>query len=265
MALSPLNYNNYNNYNNNRQTFNGKGLDKAEKLMSQSGSQTSGLFAPLEKQYDKFTDAIADKFTSRFVNFGPLTWLSEKLKNTNNLLQHCLTVGAVLTSGLYMQRTYTNKDLDEDRRNTLVVNQGLTLILSTIGAYALDKYIKSWWENVTARFAGHLLNDQDFYTKFKNQKDAIIAENKKLKAQKAELKPLPDLEKLITKHSYFKSLSEENATSLINKTKGMGLLRTMIVFGFVYRYFVPVVVTKPANKLCDMYLQKKKEQNTQKA
>ena len=60
-------------------------------------------------------------------------------------------------------------------------------------------------------------------------------ENEKLKAQKAELKPLPNLEKLIKKHSYFKSLNSDNATSLMNKVKGMGLLRTMIVFGFVYR------------------------------
>lgn len=269
MKLAPLNYSNYNNYNNlnKKQTFTSKNpnLQNIGEAMSKAANQESSLFAPFIKKYDEFTDYVADKFTSRLVNFEPLTGLADKLKKTKNLFQHCLTVGAVVTSGLYMQRTYTNKDLDKDRRNTLVVNQGLTLILSTIGAYALDKYIKNWWENVTARFAGHLLNDQDFYTNFKTQKDAIKAENKKLKAQKSELKPLPDLEKLIKKHEYFKSLNSDNAASLMNKVKGMGLLRTMIVFGFVYRYFVPVAVTKPANKLCDMYLQKKKEQNSQKA
>ena len=272
MALAPLNYNNYNNYSNynnfsKKPAFTSKApkIQNAEEIISKAANQESSLFAPFRKKYDAFTDYIADKFTSRLVNFEPLTGLADKLKDTKNLFQHCLTVGSVVTSGLYMQRTYTNKDLDKDRRNTLVVNQGLTLVASTIGAYALDKYIKGWWENVTARFAGHLLNDQDFYTNFVKQKDVIKAENEKLKAQKAELKPLPNLEKLIKKHSYFKSLNSDNATSLMNKVKGMGLLRTMIVFGFVYRYFVPVAVTKPANKLCDMYLQKKKEQNTQKA
>ena len=49
------------------------------------------------------------------------------------------------------------------------------------------------------------------------------------------------------------------------QVKGMGLLRSMIVFGFVYRYFVPVAVTKPANKLCDMYLEHKKAKEAQKA
>ena len=60
------------------------------------------------------------------------------------------------------------------------------------------------------------------------------------------------------------ALSEE----LTTKVKGMGLLRSMLVFGFIYRFFVPVVVTKPANWLCDKYLSHKKAknaENTQKA
>jgi hypothetical protein len=63
-------------------------------------------------------------------------------------------------------------------------------------------------------------------------------------------------------------LSTKEADILLKKVKGMSPLRTMIVFGFVYRYFVPVAVTKPANKLCDIYLQKKHERenkNSQKA
>lgn len=43
----------------------------------------------------------------------------------------------------------------------------------------------------------------------------------------------------------------------------MGPLKSIIVFGFVYRYFVPVAVTKPANKLCEMYLKHKKEKGQQ--
>lgn len=224
-------------------------------------TEGSRLFAPVERAYDGFTDKIAEHFTSRFVNWKPLNWLADKLKNTDNLFQHCITVGSVITSGLYMQRTLNNKDMDKDRRNTLAVNQGLTLVASTVGAYALDKYIKGWWDNVTARFAGHLLNDKDFYINFKKQKNAAITENKKLKGQKAELKPMPKVNKMIENHSIYKSLRAEDADILMKKVKGMSPLRSMIVFGFVYRYFVPVVVTKPANKLCDMYLQKKKEKN----
>ena len=70
--------------------------------------------------------------------------------------------------------------MEKDRKQTLAVNQGLTLIVSTIGAYALDGYMKNWWDNVTARFAGHLLDDKDFYNNFIKQKNAVKEANKKL-------------------------------------------------------------------------------------
>jgi len=273
MSLMITSYNN-NNYRQQRPAFTAKSPIKpsdAETAIANVANSKSSFFAPLNKAYDKFTDKIAEKFTSRFVNWKPITFLADKLKNTNNLFQHCLTVGSVVTSGLYMQRTLTNKDLDKDRRNTLAVNQGLTLIVSTAGAYALDKYIKGWWENVTARFAGHLLNDGDFYQKFLKDKEAVIAENKRLKASakgaKPDFKSIPKIDKLVKDQPYYTSLSKKEKDVLLKKVKGMGLLRTMIVFGFVYRFFVPVVVTKPANKLCEMYLKNKKEKadNTQKS
>lgn len=245
-------------YNNNRQY---KPSFKGPEQVAKAASEGSKLFAPLEKAYDGFTDKVAEHVTSRFVNWKPLNWLADKLKNTDNLFQHCMTVGSVVTSGLYMQRTLANKDLDKDRRNTLAVNQGLTLLVSTIGAYALDKYIKGWWDNVTAKFAGHLLNDKEFYPKFKQDKEAVIKENKKLKGTNAELKSMPKVDKLVKKHANYKALDVKDADILLKKVKGMSPLRTMIVFGFVYRYFVPVVVTKPANKLCDMYLAHKKAKN----
>ena len=251
-------------YNNNKQY---KPSFKGPETVAKATLERSKLFAPIEKAYDSFTDKVAEHVTSRFVNWKPLNWLADKLKNTDNLFQHCMTVGSVVTSGLYMQRTLANKDLDKDRRNTLAVNQGLTLVVSTAGAYALDKYIKGWWDNVTARFAGHLLNDKDFYEKFKKEKADVIRVNKDLKNSNAELKSMPKVDKLVKKHSYYKSLSSKDADILLKKVKGMSPLRTMIVFGFVYRYFVPVAVTKPANKLCDMYLKKKqqKTENSQKA
>ena len=59
-------------------------------------------------------------------------------------------------------------------------------------------------------------------------------------------------------------MSKQEARTITKKIKGIGLLKSMIVFGFVYRFFVPVVVTKPANKLCDMYLEHKKAKEAAK-
>lgn len=247
--------------------------DAAEQILEKASKSESSLFKPITDAYEKMTDSIADKFTSRFVDSKPLNWLADKLKNSNNLFQHCLTIGSVITSGLYMQRTLTNKELDKDRKNTLAVNQGLTFAVSTVGAYALDKYVKGWWDNVTARFAGHLLGDNKFYSDYLANKAAVIKENKELLAAskgsniKPELKEMPSVIKSIENNSFYKSLlsnAGDDAKTLMTKVKGMSPLRTMIVFGFVYRYFVPVVVTKPANILCEKYLAHKKAKTENK-
>lgn len=256
-------YNRYGQYKQNKPAFTANPNKVAEEVLTSATNKSSKFFEPINNAYDKMTDVIADKFTSRVVNWKPLNYLADKFKDSDNLFKHCLTVGSVITSGLYMQRTLTNKDLDKDRKNTLAVNQGLTLIASTIGAYALDSYVSGWWEDVTARFAGHLLNDDKFYPEFLQQKSAIKAENEILKANGAELKSMPKIEKLVSKHPNYKVLMPEDASVLLKKVKGMGPLKSIIVFGFVYRYFVPVAVTKPANKLCEMYLKHKKEKGQQ--
>ncbi len=247
--------------------------DAAEQILEKASKSESSLFKPITDAYEKMTDSIADKFTSKFVDSKPLNWFADKLKNSNNLFQHCLTIGSVITSGLYMQRTLTNKELDKDRKNTLAVNQGLTFAVSTVGAYALDKYVKGWWDNVTARFAGHLLGDNKFYSDYLANKAAVIKENKELLAAskgsniKPELKEMPSVIKSIENNSFYKSLlsnAGDDAKTLMTKVKGMSPLRTMIVFGFVYRYFVPVVVTKPANILCEKYLAHKKAKTENK-
>lgn len=239
----------------------------SEEILNKAMKEKSQFFNYFNNKYEQLTDFIADKFTSRIVESDALSKLANKLKDSENLYQHCLTIGSVITSGLYMQRTLTNDKLDKDRKNTLAVNQGLTFAVSTIGAYALDKYVKGWWDNVTARFAGHLVGDPKFYDDYLKQKKAIQKENKELiqnaKAQrtKPELKALPKVTKLVEKNNYYKTLlktSKYDAKVLMTKVKGMSPLRAMIVFGFVYRYFVPVVVTKPANFLCEKYLANKK-------
>ncbi len=52
-------------------------------------------------------------------------------------------------------------------------------------------------------------------------------------------------------------LRDKRLTTLID---GMGVLKSLVVFGTVYRYLVPVLVMKPANKL-GAYMHKKKAEN----
>ncbi len=288
----------------NKPSFTGNVAGEAAQAAVRAAEEKSGIFKPFNTFYDKCTDFIAKHFTGKLVDSKPMNYIAENLKDSSNLYQHCLTAGSLVTSGLYMEKTLTNDKLDKDRKKTLAVNQGLTFVLSTIGAYTLDKYLKNWWENVTAKFVGNQVELENFSENFKNINKAIDIINKKLKetpnadvnkiaeqvkeslkmpkegengykgfteylehAVKGAIEDADDvvksvdrlkldkyIEKLVGKESkLMPALSEE----LSAKVKGMGLLRSMLVFGFIYRYFVPVVVTKPSNWLCEKYLSHK--------
>ncbi len=300
---TPYRYNQYNNQCKPRPNFNGniansvsKAAGEVEKELS---SNSSKFFAPFTKMFDQTSEWLCQKVAKPVLGSNWFGGFAEKVQNADNLFQHCLTTGSVITSGLYMQRTLANKDMDKDRKNTLAVNQFLTLCVSTAGAYTMDKYLKNWWENMSAKYVGHKVLDDTFAKDYKDVKDAINNINKALKADgnadifklaetsKKELnmtekgyKFLTDtitnsLDKAKETKEELKSLKSIKLDKFIDKLvkqeripkltsglkkqiTGFGLLRSMIVFGFVYRYFVPVAVTKPANKLCDMYLEHKK-------
>ena len=297
--------------------FTGNVASSAAQAAVETAKEKSGIFKPLTDMYDKFTDLVAKHFTAFVVDSKPMNYIADKLKDSSNLFQHCLTIGSLITSGLYMEKTLTNDKLDKDRKKTLAVNQGLTFALSTAGAYTLDKYLKNWWENVTAKFVGNQVELENFSENFKNINKAINEINKKLKQDpNADIKKIANevkeslkmpkenekgykgyteylehaikgaiddaadantsvksvsrlkLDKYISKlSSGEQKLMPEISKELSNKIKGMGVLRSMLVFGFIYRYFVPVVVTKPANWLCEKYLSHKqtKDNSSQKA
>ncbi len=283
--------------------------DVAEQIANQAIKEKSGFFKPFSDFYDRCTDGIAKHFTAKIVDSAPMNTIAEKLKNSDNLFQHCLTLGSLITSGLYMEKTLTNDKLDKDRKQTLAVNQGLTFLVSTAGAYSLDKYLKNWWENTTSKYIGTQINDENFAKNFKGINQGIDEINKKLKqnpngdvnkfaeevkealkmpkkgekgytgyteflehAVKGAIEDADDCVKSVEKLKLDKYTDKlvkngkiaELSSELKGRIKGMGLLRTMLVFGFVYRYFVPVVVTKPANWLCEKYLSHKKAKNEAK-
>ena len=47
------------------------------------------------------------------------------------------------------------------------------------------------------------------------------------------------------------------------RSKGFSALRSILVFGFVYRFFVPLTVVKPTNIICEKYLEHKKAKQEQ--
>lgn len=209
------------------------------------------------KYYDKFTDFVANHFTAPILNWKWLQKASDKYKDSDFLFNHMSTVTSAVISSVYMQRTLTNNNLEEDKKKVLAVNQGLTFLISTIASYALDDKLENWWQRVTAKFIGVKSDDKEFANNF-NKAQAEVAQKiknlKKNKASKAELKEVKPL-KALDYAKEVKLYMPENMETLV---KGMGLLKKMTVIGSIFRLAVPVLVTPLASILSEKYLEHKR-------
>lgn len=90
-----------------------------------------------KKQMNQLEETIAH-------GFGKLidTKLAKKLiletKETKHLFTHLIVIGGTLLSGMYVFKTLNNKKLDEKKRKTLAINQGIVHVFSTAMAYTFD-------------------------------------------------------------------------------------------------------------------------------
>lgn len=317
------------------------------RLNNKSNSANQQSFTGVSQAYDKFCNKFGEKVCRPVFNNKVINKIGYWMRNSENAVKHFLAVGSIITSGMYMHQTYTNKKMDKDRRATLTVNQGFTLLLSTLGAYTLDGSLKSWWKKQHERYlrlnaAGNsawdgmneMNSDMNKQTiekvakgetklemtikddkalnklvkKFiksdvvldKNSKMGIFAEkladagikvanpeDKNALIQKcksiiatgsAEMKEkianAVKTENIVRKNfieinDYLDKYGEQHVVDksmlkrLKIRSKGFAALRSILVFGFVYRFFVPLAVVKPTNLLCDKYLEYKKRSKEQ--
>lgn len=76
---------------------------------------------------------------------------SEKFVN-DKLTPHLMVLGSTILSGFYILKTLGNKDLDEEKRKTLAINQGLTYGVSTAMAYTFDSWLGKAHKKFMANF-----------------------------------------------------------------------------------------------------------------
>ena len=96
-------------------------------------------------------DAMESKMANWFVKLletKPAKALIEKTnskekKFTDQLTSHLIVFGSTLLSGFYVLKTLNNKEMDEDKRKTLAINQGLVYLASTVMAYTFDGWIRN--------------------------------------------------------------------------------------------------------------------------
>ncbi len=153
--------------------------------------------------------------------------LADRLSKTSGeMTNHMATLGALLTSSVYMYQTLHKKDLDDDRRRTLAVNQGLCFLIPTICAYTVDKVLKNWTK-------------QKIEYRYSNLKEYFIAN--------ASKDPNFSPEKV-----------EVLKKDLGQKLKGVRTLISLAIFAMIYRYIAPVLITPFANKIGEHMNDKRK-------
>lgn len=168
---------------------------------------------------------LANVYGRRMYESKGIFNIAERLsKIPGGMTNHMSSLGALLTSSVYMYQTLNKKDLDDDRKRTLAINQGLCFVVPTICAYTVDKLLKKWTkEKIEYRYAG--LREQD------------IAMAKAHGKSEAELKAMQE--------------------GLGKKLNGVRTLITLAVFALIYRYIAPVLITPFANKIGDRAMERR--------
>lgn len=228
-----------------------------------------------EGLYGKFTEWIANNYYKRFYNSKAAKYIVDHTNSPkwNDMTKHMSALGSTLISGMYVVKTLENDKLDPEKRKTLAINDVLTWAISTGCAYWLDDKLGNICDKATTRaIANHLLKDPELKRKDlfgdwdpKNLKIMMKEWYNHIKPDSVEGREL--VEKL-GKQSY-SNIRDFNLDILKNKKittqiDGISALKSLFVFGMVYRYLVPVLVMKPANWIGN-YIHAQKAQKAQEA
>ncbi len=207
----------------------------------------SAFLNPFKKGMDKLTDKIAQYYTAPLFSSKITNWLSKK-DNIGSIVDHMQTIGSVVISGMYMTQTLRNQNMDEKRKKTLAVNQGLTLVASTGIAYLFSHWFLGPWNNkISMPYAAKKLN-----TSVEQLEKDLNTHREKIKKLYIEKHPddveLKKFKKPNLMHYVDKGLKDAD---LAGKLKGLDVLKSLIIFGSVYRFLGPVAVTPVANWIGD--------------
>jgi len=260
------------------------------------------------------------KFYEGVAKTKPFQKFIKGFSNSNNTFTHLLVAESCILSGFYMINTLRNKKIKKEQKPQMLINDTLTLGVSTAGAYLVEDKIT----NVVAKASEkYFANHKDFYTDLgkKAQEAAKSSDKSKLLEKVGEVagktgeeltKGIDDVAAMVGSHlkgivgesGKLKTFqiepekldavkaSVKNAVSgnagNVDKAKdavkglvddvynsaaarseadkifsGINKLKVLVIFGIIYRYLGPVVITPIANKISSKFFDKKKD-NTEK-
>lgn len=273
------------------------------KAQSFKGAPTA-ITEPLSNFYEKVASKGGfQKFISKF--------------SKTNSFTHLMVAESCFLSGFYMINTLRNKKIKKEQKPQMIINDALTLGVSTAGAYLLDDKVTKVVDNLSnSYFTKH----QDFYInkakesaknlaqktgimddifnaakeasddgigavtkKIGEQLSGIVAKGDKTKAFQISADKLKEVQEGVSNAIKANKGNMEGAkkaaTGLIDDVydklagkveadkiiPGINKIKTLVIFGIIYRYLGPVVVTPIANKLSSKFFSNKKDNEAKKA
>lgn len=150
---------------NNNISFNG--VPTANITKSKFAETMKKIFTPIgnafnkyiKKPYRNFMEPKEEKIAKDFAKLIQkpaarklIEFTAEKGNFGNKLFSHLLVLGSTLLSGFYVIKTLKNDKLDEQKRNTLAINQTAVFVVSTILAYTFDVALGNKTKNIQTKF-----------------------------------------------------------------------------------------------------------------
>lgn len=197
------------------------------------------------RAYNKVTDGLAfllGKFANtnfvkksvEFINGNSkskvLSVIGKKLDIKNKWFQHAIAAEAIYLTGFYMYNTKKSKSIPEHQKRPMMVNQALVSTLCTTLGYVVDNKISK---------------------AFNGMKNLFLLTNAKPIAEKMSGKVVEAV-KMAKDTGAVEAAYKMPLKRLNGIASGISKLKSVLVFGFIYRYFSPVFVTPIANKVSEL-------------
>ena len=267
-----------------------------------------GVPATITEPLSNFYEKVASK--------GGFQKFISKFSKTNSFT-HLMVAESCFLSGFYMINTLRNKKIKKEQKPQMLINDALTLGVSTAGAYLLDDKVTKVVDNLSNSY---FTKNQDFYInkakesaknlaqktgimddifnaakeatddgigavtkKIGEQLSGIVAKGDKTKAFQISADKLKEVQEGVSNAIKANKGNMEGAkkaaTGLIDDVydklagkveadkviPGINKIKTLVIFGIIYRYLGPVVVTPIANKLSSKFFSNKKNNEAKKA
>ena len=177
------------------------------------------------------------RFLSGESNNKALRWIGQKMNFKDKWFQHLIAAESIYLTSFYMYNTKKSKAIPEDQKRTMMTNQALVTTLCTALGYTLDSKINKVFNKVK-----HVLTATNVIKTVEAMQDKVA----NAKALAKDANAMENAIKMPLKH-------------VNGVANGISKLKSVLVFGFIYRYFSPVFITPIANRVSEWFAKDKNE------